>query len=766
VKGLLRPRGTLFRKYAVYFTALVATVLLASGIVGLYFAYSDARALVDELQREKVRSATLRIEQFARTIEDQLRALLLSVELGAAASVDDRHVELLRLLQQASAVMDLVWLDPSGRQLVKVSRVERDEVGPGRDWSAGPAVNGARDGRLYASAVYFRSESEPYTTLAVGAGSAGTIVAEVNLKLVWGIVAAIGLGPAGAAYVVDSAGRLIAHPDISLVLRKTDLSRLPQVNAAIAGERSSIDVTIARVAADGADRAVLTAGAPIPTLGWHVFVEQPLVEVFRPLYASVARTGFLLVAGVAVAVAAALTLARRMTAPIEALKERATRLGEGRWDGAVDVATGDELQALASAFDRMVDRLRQSHEGMEATIAARTGQLAEANRAKSRFLAAASHDLRQPVHALGLFLAQAREARSPAERDRLLAKIEASSQALSELVDALLDVSKLDAGAVTPRPCEFAVQAVLDRVEQDFALAAQAKGLRLRVRPSALRAVTDPVLMERILINLVGNAVRYTHNGGVLVACRRRGAKARLEVWDTGVGIPADQRERIFEEFYQGRPAAGDTAPGLGLGLAIVRRLAELLHVTVDLRSREGRGSVFAIEVPVSVGVPSAPRIPELSPSMGFEGARALVVDDDRAAREAITGLLEHWGWQVVSVGDGESACAALPYLPAPPDVVISDYHLSGGESGIELVQRLRTACGSEIPAVLVSADVTEELHGAAKRAGLIVLHKPLQAAKLRTLLHHLRTLVEAAPSSEQLRVGHAPGEQIVGAEP
>jgi signal transduction histidine kinase/CheY-like chemotaxis protein len=737
-----RARGTLFRKYAVYFTALVATALLASGLVGLYFAYSDARALVDELQREKARGATVRIEQFSQAIESQLRASLLSVELGAIASVGDRHVELLRILQQAPAVVDVAWLDASGRQLVKVSRVARDEIGPGPDWSAHPAVPAVRQGDRYTSPVYFRSESEPYMTLAVGTSSAGVIVADVNLKLVWSIIAGMGLGPGGAAYVVDAGGRLIAHPDISLVLRKTDLSSLAHVRAVLGGAGS--DVSIGRVSADGAERAILTAAAPIPTLGWHVFVEQPLAEVFRPLYAAAARTGVLLVAGVAVAVAAALGLARRMTAPIEALEARATRLGEGRWHDRVDVATGDELQALAGAFDRMADRLRESHEGLEATIAERTRELAEANQAKSRFLAAASHDLRQPIHALGLFLAQAREAPTAVERERLLAKIEASSHAVSELVDALLDVSKLDAGGVTPRPGEFAVQAALDRVEHDFALAAQAKGLRLRVRPSSLRVVTDPVLLERILVNLVGNALRYTRSGGVLVACRRRGGRARLEVWDTGIGIPADQRERIFDEFYQAHTAGGETVRGLGLGLAIVRRLAALLHVTIDLRSREGRGSVFAVELPIGVGVASD-LVPEPPAPMRFDGALALVVDDDRDDREAITGLLERWGWHVVSAADGEAACAALRRAPARPDVVISDYHLAGGESGIDLVRRLRTVCATAIPAVLVSGDVTEELHGAAERAGLIVLHKPLQAARLRTLLHHLRAPVEAA---------------------
>jgi len=746
----LMSRRTLFRKYAAYFTALVATMLVASGLIGLFFAYNDARALVEEVQREKVRSATLRIEQFVRTIESQLRATLLAAQIGSVRSVEERHFELLRLLQQAPAVIDAVWVDASGRQLVKVSRVARDEIGPGRDWSTHPGVAAARRGELYVSPVYFRSESEPYMTVAVGTGAAETavVLADVNLKLVWSVVSAIQLGATGSAYVVDSTGRLIAHPDNSLVLRKTDLSTLPHVRAALAGPGGpGDDVSIARVSADGVERTILTARAPIPALGWHVFVEQRLAEVFRPLYASAARAAVLLVVGVAVAVAAALVLARRMTAPIEVLKERATRIGEGRLHERVEIATGDELEALANEFNRMADKLRESHDGLEATIEVRTRELAAANHAKSRFLAAASHDLRQPVHALGLFLAQLREARTPDERERLLAKIEASSGAVSELLDALLDISKLDAGTVTPRPSEFAAQIVLDRLEQDFALAAQAKGLRLRVRPSPVRVVTDSVLLQRILINLVANAVRYTRDGGVLVACRRRGSRVRFEVWDTGIGIPADQRERIFDEFYQAHPAVGETARGLGLGLAIVRRLAGLLRVTVALRSSEGRGSVFALEVPVGAGVAPAPAAatPASPGSMRFDGTLALVVDDDADARDATAGLLAQWGWRVVSAASGDAACAALGRPPAPPDVVISDYQLAGRELGTEVIQRVRMACGEMVPAILVSGDVTEELHAAAAREGLHVLHKPLQAAKLRTLLHHLRTRGVAA---------------------
>lgn len=750
----IEPRRTLFQKYATYFAGLVTVALLASGLVGLYFAYHDYRVLIEELQREKARAVALRIEQFARLIEAQLRASLLLREAGASEDLNELHLELIRLLRQAPAVIDVAWVDGSGVQQVKVSRIGRDEIGRAMDWSNEPGFIAARTGAFHASPVYFRAESEPYAIFAVGneSAAAGVLLAEVNLKFVWEVVSAIRIGNAGYAYVVDSDGRLVSHPEIGLVLRKTDLSWLPQVRAAlVVPGNSEGNVTIATASANGLKRPSLTAQASIPLLGWHVFVEQPLAEAFEPLYDAALRTAVLLVVGVALAVVAALALARKMSAPIRVLTERATRIGEGRLDERVEIATGDELQALADQFNQMADKLRESHAGLEQKIEIRTRELAAANAAKSRFLAIASHDLRQPMHALGLFVAQLKETRSAGERERLLGKVEASSEAVSELLEALLDISKLDAGAVTAHPAAFNLQILLNRLEPGFSMAAQAKGLRLRVRPSMLQVMTDPLLLERIVGNLAANAVRYTSEGGVLLACRRRGQRARIEVWDTGPGIPAGELDRIFDEFYQVRVPLADGAKGLGLGLAIVKRLAQLLELEVEVRSIEGRGSLFALEVPLSASLPgTAFAKSALSPGpMRFDGALALVVDDDRDAREALAGLLRQWGWRVITAESGDQALVALGDNPPHLDVVITDYWLAAAELGTHVIERVRAACGGNIPAIVVSGDITADLRESMQVASLQLLQKPLQAAKLRTLLHYLRPQHQPADAAQ-----------------
>jgi signal transduction histidine kinase len=740
---LSRLRGTLFRKYAAYFAGLVSVALLASGVMGLYFAYRDTRALVEELQREKARGAASRIQLFVITIENQLKAALLSHPGASPADFKEQYFELLRLLRQALAVVDVAWFDVSGLQRMKISRLARDELSLGRNRPVHPGVAEALRGKPYVSPVYFRQESEPYMTVAVGSERAevGVVLAEVNLKFVWEVVSAIKIGATGYAYVIDSSGRLISHPDISLVLSGTDLSRHVPVREVLAGTGAAAgDLSIARFSADGRERRTLTAHASIPTLGWHVLVEQPLTEAFAPLYASAWRSGLLFLFGIVLAVGAGVVLARRMTAPIRSLQEGATRIGEGRLQERVEVSTGDELETLADQFNRMAERLRESYAGLEQKIEERTRQLAAANRAKSRFLAAASHDLRQPVHALGLYVAQLHDAKSAAVRQQLLGKIEASAAAVSELLEALLDISKLDVGGVTPQPTEFTLQPLLSRLEANFSISAQAKNLRLRLRPSPLRVATDPMLLERILMNLVANAVRYTREGGVLVGCRRRGRHARIEVWDTGVGIAATQQERIFEEFYQAHALTDETSKGLGLGLAIVERLARLLELRIDLRSKEGGGSMFAVEIPLSTGpataIPAAAADPKAH--MRFDGAVALVLDDDADAREAAAGLLAQWGWRVISCGTGDEALTALDKSAPSLDAIISDYRLARDELGTQVIRRIRAAFGRKVPAVVVSGDVTVELQELARREDLHLLYKPLQAAKLRTLLHHL----------------------------
>ena len=357
-------------------------------------------------------------------------------------------------------------------------------------------------------------------------------------------------------------------------------------------------------------------------------------------------------------------------------------------------------------------------------------------------------------------MAQLKDARSPAEHERLLGRIEASSTAVSQLLDVLFDLSKLDAGKVEPAPRVVAAQTLLNPLEQHFSLAAQVKGLRLRVRPCALRVRVDPLLLERVLMNLVSNAVRHTARGGVLVGCRRRGEALRIGVWDTGIGIPVAEQAHIFDEFYQASLPVGDGAKGLGLGLAIVRRISLLLGAPILLRSIEGRGSLFAIDVPLSNEPLAAPAGTSIGYALStrFDGATALLVEDDDPARDAAAGLLQRWGWTIVAAAGHAQALALIESLPQAPDAIITDYRLGKHSLGTTLIDAVRSHYGLQIPAVIVTGESPELHPQPLPTAATHVLSKPLQPAQLRAVLQHVLTLGSPALSAKAPLASQAGG--------
>jgi len=367
----------LFRKYLVLFTSFVSGALLASGATELYFSYGEILDGLEALQREKAVGAAARIEAFVKEIERQV-GWASQPALGSDATVEQRRLDYLRLLRQAPAVTEVSHLDAEGREQLRVSRLAMDVVGSQVDFSRDPRFAEVRPGRPYYGPVSFRKESEPYVSLSMGGGRAGVTVAEVNLKFIWDVVSQIRIGRAGLAYVVDGRGQLVAHPDISLVLRKTDLSGLAPVRAVLGGAGGTPGRLPPTTAESVGGRRVLTASAPIAPLGWWVFVEQPLGEAFEPLYASVVRTVALILAGVALSVVASFVLARRMATPIQALEAGAARIGAGALDHRIDVRTGDELETLAGQFNRMAERLRESYATLEERVEARTRELREA----------------------------------------------------------------------------------------------------------------------------------------------------------------------------------------------------------------------------------------------------------------------------------------------------------------------------------------------------------------------------------------------------
>ena len=382
--------------------------------------------------------------------------------------------------------------------------------------------------------------------------------------------------------------------------------------------------------------------------------------------------------------------------------------------------------------------LQQHRAQLEQLVAERTAELSlavkeakAANTAKSRFLAAVSHDLRQPLAALKIYGGLLNNPQAPAY-PKMLANTRDCIDSLSDLLDDLLDLSKLEAGVVVPTVGDFPIAEVFAHLETLHAPAAMAKGLRLRCIPSRLVGRTDLVLFRRALGNLLANAVRYTERGGVLIACRRRQGKFWVEVWDTGVGIPAENFAEIFEEFKQ----LGDGArnPGSGLGLAIVARTAALLGLEISVRSRPGRGSVFAIELPLGQAEFIAPA--SVPPIAAPRALRIALVEDHPMVRYALVKGLQGLGHQVLAAATTAALLSELD--PQPPDIVVSDYQLHAGETGYDVITAVRTRYRAELPAILITGDTDPTLLRSMSERGIVVLHKPLDLEALQASLQDL----------------------------
>ncbi len=370
----------------------------------------------------------------------------------------------------------------------------------------------------------------------------------------------------------------------------------------------------------------------------------------------------------------------------------------------------------------------------------------QANAAKTRFLAAASHDLRQPIHALGLFFESLTERipDDPATRP-IIDKINDSVEAIDTMLNALLDISKLDAGIVRPSFTRIALGTLLKRLDAEFQPLAAGSGLSLTIRARDLYVRSDELMLERMLRNLITNALRYTPSGGrVLLGVRTRGSCARIEIHDTGIGIPGSQLDEIFLEFHQLGNPERDRRQGLGLGLAIVKRMSMLLDQPVRVRSRLGHGSVFAIDVPLAALAHAEPDEPApLAALIGreFSDRRALVLDDDGTILDAMQTLLTGWGMQVCAAGSSEEALAKLHAGEAGqhlPDVMIIDYRLRDNATGIEAVETLRERLGRPVPAIFITGDTAPDRLRQAQASGYPLLHKPVRPARLRAALRQL----------------------------
>jgi signal transduction histidine kinase/CheY-like chemotaxis protein len=518
--------------------------------------------------------------------------------------------------------------------------------------------------------------------------------------------------------------------------------------AAIVGEASAdlrFNQRVLEAALQNMSQGICVVDADLRVVAWNRrYAElfnypQGLLVVGRPV-------ADLMQHSIAAGVIGAGDVEQRVQRRVAHMRAGTPHLSERRFpDGSVIEILGNPMPgggyvatfSDVTAFRHAEQSLTRANETLEQRVAERTAALARAvreaeraNETKSRFLAAVSHDLMQPLHAAQLFAHTLSARLGPHER--ITARhLDGALSATESLLGGLLDIARLDGGRLHPRARPFALDDLLGPLAAEFAALAEERGLRLDVVPTRAWIRSDPQLLRRVLQNFLSNALHHAERGRVLLGCRRHGGDLRIEVWDTGPGIAAEEQRLIFQEFRRG---SGATGQGLGLGLAIAERMANLLGHALTLRSWPGRGSVFAVGVPLA----SAQALPAPAlESLAIEtSGTALIVDNEPQALAALKLLLESWGWRVLASRDG----AQLPEQPLESDVAIFDYHLDGGRTGLELYTTLRNA-GGDFPAIILTADRDSALRQRVQAEGLILLYKPLKPLALHQALLHLRTL-------------------------
>jgi signal transduction histidine kinase/HAMP domain-containing protein len=776
-----RYSGRLFRRYLLLILSLVTIALLSSGAITGIFSYQENKSGLSNLQHEKAVAAASRIEQYVAQIVKQLTyAAHPQLE---TSDIEARRIEFFDVLAQVPEVTDIAQLDAAGREQIALSRVDMDQINSGKDRSREPAFRNAKRGQPWFSPVYFRRETEPYMTIAIRSGSdTGPVtIANVNLKFIWDVVARIKIGEKGKAYVVDGEGFLVADPDIDAVLRKQNLSHLTHIKAAI-GKQGPNEP--AMVSADLAGDAVLTSVAPIESLNWYVFVEQPISDVYAQLYASIVRTALLLLAGLVISAGGALVLARGMVRPIRTLEHGARRIGAGDLEQQIEVRTGDELEALADQFNRMTGKLRESYAGLENKVNERTqelknsleqqtaiseilrvisssptdvepvlGAIAEravrlcdaaaasihladgeqlrhvasrgllrsnianvdvlpinrasmsgrallerrtihihdivaegaeyplshefalrfgnrtmlvtplyregqpfgtillrrydvrpfnereiallqtfgdqaaialenvrlfeeiqeksrqveiASQHKMQFLAGMSHELRTPLNAILGYSELLYDGIYGALDDRVkgvLERVQHNGKHLLGLINDVLDLSKMDAGQLTLTLEAYSMSSLVKSTLANTESLARAKGIAVDclIVDGLPDGCGDERRLAQVLLNIVGNAIKFTDHGKVAVVATATDGKYSIDVRDTGPGIAEADQARIFEEFQQVDLSSTRRKGGTGLGLTIARRIVEMHGGTISVVSKPGLGSTFRIVLPVNV---------------------------------------------------------------------------------------------------------------------------------------------------------------------
>ena len=613
-----QKHSRLVRHYFLISLVLISGGLITSGLSELYFRYRESAADLVRLQQEITSGAASKIEQFVQEIERTTRGAAKSREITEKGLSPEYRFELRRLLVIAPAITEAVAIDSDGISRVAVSRLTRVSPGDEKIDSAFPALQSAKEGKSYFGPVYFYRDSEPHVTIAVPieryVGRAiGVLKVHVNLKYVWDLTAKLRVGTEGYAYAVLHNGDLIAHPDISLVLQRRNVAHLNQVRLAFQPRNDAESLTWT-IATNLQGRRVFSSWSPIPILGWAVFVEQPVDEVYGPLYASLFRTSGFLLLGLGMALVASLFVAQRVVRPLEMLRKGVERIAGGDMNSRLELKTGDEIEVLAEEFNRMTDNLREAYSGMEKKVQMRTHELAVANerlqeldRMKSDFVSNVSHELRTPLTAIkGAADLMLRRVTGPLTEKQVhyLTRVKSNTQHLTGLINDLLDLSKIESGRIEVKSSPVSLSNLVHEVVDALRPVAAEKVIELEsaVPRKPILVLADRDKINQILMNLIGNAIKFTPvQGRVTVSTLTIGDEnVQVSVSDTGPGVPPDETNKIFAKFYQVAELNGANPKGTGLGLAIAKALVELHGGQIWVDSEPSRGSTFCFTLPLS----------------------------------------------------------------------------------------------------------------------------------------------------------------------
>jgi signal transduction histidine kinase len=611
-----RRRGRLVRHYFVISVILIGSGLISSGLLEIYFRYRESNENLNLLQQEVAAGAAFKAEQFIQQIEAALRTATRSPEIARRGLSETFQPELTRLLLVTPAIEEAVALDLTGHIRLQASRFRAVLPDDADDMPPQTAFEAAKKGRSFLGPVYFARGSEPYNSIAVPierfAGELiGVLWAKVNLKYIWEAIQDITVGKAGYAYIVTRSGDLVAHPDLSLVLRRYNLAHLRQVSAAFqTGSMRARERSIGAQSFQGND--VFATYAFIPSLDWAVIIEQPLREAYEPLYASMFRTSSLLLIGLGMALLASIFLAQRVVQPLEALRYGVERIGRGDLNYRLHVKTGDEIETLAEEFNKMTRALTDAYTTLEHKVAARTQELSVANqrlqeldKLKSAFVSNVSHELRTPLTAVeGLSDNMLDGLTGPLndKQVRYITGIKESAERLARLIDDLLDLAIIESGRLELKPASFSAVSLIDEVADTLRPVAEEKSIQLETdaRDPNLTIWADRDKVIQVITNLVGNAVKFTPAAGTIkVEVEHDDAGwVQVSVADTGPGIAPEVGDRIFEEFYQSSQTNGEKSKGVGLGLAISKKLVEMHGGQIGVRTMVGKGSTFFFTMP------------------------------------------------------------------------------------------------------------------------------------------------------------------------